>query len=422
MKRLPLRASNLCQVCRFISAQTSRKACLPRSCSSLAGVAARPRWPRQQLALARGRGNSVEQLKAHTRRWASNHTPSATEVAVRQLLPTIRQQIQTILSQKAELKISENDALKALDALETMSKALVGGPPSETIVGTNPASALLGLDAKTPLQNSPQSSPQHNIPSHYRNVAEAEISKLAHDIIKHPRVFITPAILKTYISIQTLVGLPETLPEAFALYASKPIPKANAPSAQYKSPNPHKASFAIPAFVADTALTAAIQKRDLSLALAIIDTTVCTPAFHRSKIIRKALPPLTGFALAPLAVYTLASQLSVYQESMDSAMATNVAFAGILAYVGFTATIGIVAVTTANDQMDRVTWATGMPLRERWLREEERAALDRVAGAWGFKETSRRGEEEGQEWEELREWIGRRGMILDRVSLMEGME
>ncbi len=103
-------------------------------------------------------------------------------------------------------------------------------------------------------------------------------------------------------------------------------------------------------------------------------------------------------------------------------MATNVAFAGILAYVGFTATIGIVAVTTANDQMDRVTWATGMPLRERWLREEERAALDRVAGAWGFKEPRRRGEEEGGEWEELREFIGRRGMVLDRVELMEGME
>lgn len=103
-------------------------------------------------------------------------------------------------------------------------------------------------------------------------------------------------------------------------------------------------------------------------------------------------------------------------------MATNVAFAGILAYVGFTATIGMVAVTTANDQMDRVTWATGMPLRERWLKEEERAALDRVAGAWGFKETWRRGEEEGREWEELREWIGRRGMVLDRVELMEGME
>jgi hypothetical protein len=42
--------------------------------------------------------------------------------------------------------------------------------------------------------------------------------------------------------------------------------------------------------------------------------------------------------------------------------------------------------------------------------------------AWGFKEESRRGEEEGAEWEELKAWVGRRGMVVDRVELMEGME
>ncbi|KAL8976496.1 MAG: hypothetical protein Q9177_006844 [Variospora cf. flavescens] len=83
-----------------------------------------------------------------------------------------------------------------------------------------------------------------------------------------------------------------------------------------------------------------------------------------------------------------------------------------MAYVGFTATIGAVAVTTANDQMDRVTWATGTPLRDRWTREEERMLIDRVAGAWGFQQRWRRGEEEGQDWEALREWIGMRGMAL----------
>lgn len=107
---------------------------------------------------------------------------------------------------------------------------------------------------------------------------------------------------------------------------------------------------------------------------------------------------------------------------MDTTTATNLAFVGILSYVVFTATIGVVAVTTSNDQMNRVTWATGLPLRERWMREEERAAIDRVASAWGFKETERRGEEEGEEWDALREWIGQRGMVLDRVELMDGME
>lgn len=103
-------------------------------------------------------------------------------------------------------------------------------------------------------------------------------------------------------------------------------------------------------------------------------------------------------------------------------MATTVAFTGLLAYMAFTGTIGIVALTTANDQMERVTWAQGMPLRERWIREEERAAIDRVAQAWGFKETWRRGEEEGLDWDALRDWAGQRGMLLDAAELMEGME
>ena len=78
--------------------------------------------------------------------------------------------------------------------------------------------------------------------------------------------------------------------------------------------------------------------------------------------------------------------------------------------------------TTANDHMERVTWANGTPLRERWLREEERQMYDLVAAAWGFKEGWKRGEEEGEDWMALRELIGMRRMMLDRVELMEGME
>lgn len=80
------------------------------------------------------------------------------------------------------------------------------------------------------------------------------------------------------------------------------------------------------------------------------------------------------------------------------------------------------ALTTSNDQMERVTWATGMPLWERWVREEERAAVDRVVLNWGFRERWRWGEEEGVEWEGLKDWAGLRGMVVDRVGLMEGME
>ena len=107
---------------------------------------------------------------------------------------------------------------------------------------------------------------------------------------------------------------------------------------------------------------------------------------------------------------------------MDPAYATQIAFAGIMTYLATVSSLGYVVITTANDRMDRVTWAKGVPLWERWVREEERAALDRVAGKWGFQSAERRGEEEGAEWESLREFVGFRGMVLDRVELMEGME
>lgn len=107
---------------------------------------------------------------------------------------------------------------------------------------------------------------------------------------------------------------------------------------------------------------------------------------------------------------------------MDPTTITWVSFSAILAYVTFTASVGLVAITTANDQMQRVVWLPGTPLRNRWLREEERRSLDQIAVAWGFKELEFRGEEQGEEWESLRELLGLRGMILDKSSLMEGME
>ena len=48
--------------------------------------------------------------------------------------------------------------------------------------------------------------------------------------------------------------------------------------------------------------------------------------------------------------------------------------------------------------------------------------MDKVALAWGFKSVDLRGEEEGEEWEALREFIGMRGMILDKTDLMPGMQ
>lgn len=305
---------------------------------------------------------------------------------------------------------------------EMVARNLVGGrevSPADSTRGPSPSSALLNLEedaAKAAMRQSPQPLPAS------RKKAIDSLSKLVYRIIVHPPVFITPELLQSYITIQCLLNRPRSFPEIFSLYATKRIPQADTTPVTYKTPNPNRARFAVPKPSADMALEAAIKIKDLDLALAVIETTYATPAFRRSKFLRKGLVPLTGLALAPVAAYSVASQLAMQQDTMEPQLATNVAFAGILAYVGFTATIGIVAVTTANDQMDRVTWVLGTPLRERWLREEERAAIDKVACAWGFKDRWKRGEEEGEEWDRLREWIGRGRMVLDRPELMEGME
>ncbi|KAK8083493.1 hypothetical protein PG996_002274 [Apiospora saccharicola] len=229
-----------------------------------------------------------------------------------------------------------------------------------------------------------------------------KISDTAYATIAHPAVFITPSLLRQYVEVQAVLGKPETLPKVFQLYVSKPVPSEASGSVSYAQQNPSKAANAIDSEVIETALDTAVEARNLDAAVG--------PS------------PMYCPGRDPLAAYGLATNFSVFQSAMDPAMATKVAFTGILAYVGFTASIGIVAMATANDQMKRVTWAPGIPLRMRWVREEERAALDKVACAWGFEEKWRQGEEEGAEWESLREYIGQKGMVLDRTELMEGME
>jgi hypothetical protein len=248
------------------------------------------------------------------------------------------------------------------------------------------------------------------------------LSTLSYKIITHPTVFITPKMLASYVETQATLKRPSTFPEVFELYATKPAPVPNSDPIRYKSPNPDASQQAIPANVADKALDAAIESVDLSLALEIIETSYATRAFQRSKFLSKAAPGLGGLALAPAAALALATQLPQMANVPDPTQLTAVAFAGILTYVTSVSMIGFVAITTRNDQMERVTWVPGLALRERWLREDERAAADKVAMAWGFKEVERRGEEEGEEWETLKEWCGVRGMIVDRVELMDGME
>ena len=315
------------------------------------------------------------------------------------------------------------------------SQGLVGDTPDEVVdtarrlveAQTIPDEKIV-LDTLKTAQNLAKSIPSDAILDHEsstystRQAAIEKLSKSVFEVVSSPNVFITPRILEVYVYIQSALRCPETLVPIFEQYASKPVPEPGTKPIQYKPQHPKKISAAIPLHIARAAIEAAIKSRNLPICFDIITNTVCAPAYKRNQWVRRGTLPVTAALFAPLAAWQIATYYGTFQDMLDPHVARGLAFAGILTYLGATSTLGYIAVTTSNDQMQRVTWVDGTPLHERWIREDERALLDQVAVGLGYQEKSRRGEEEGQDWDALREWIGIRGMILDRVSLMEGME
>lgn len=256
----------------------------------------------------------------------------------------------------------------------------------------------------------------------FREEAAKKVSELAYNLLRDPKVFISEQALQVYVRIMCLLGKPEYLPEIFDMYAKKMIPDPKSSPVTYSAPWPRMPKYAIPHNLAEAALEAAILKKNLGLALAIIDTTVGAPAFRTNKILRRAGVPGLLVGGMPLVAYAGADWVAHWQNTMDVELSKYTAIAGALAYIGTLSTIGFVAVTTWNDQMQRVVWRPGTALSSRWIREEERAFFDRLALAWGFQERYRWGEEHGQDWQTLRDECGMRDMILDKTELMEGMQ
>ncbi|GAB0136066.1 hypothetical protein EsDP_00004383 [Epichloe bromicola] len=248
------------------------------------------------------------------------------------------------------------------------------------------------------------------------------ISHAAYTIMTHPNVEMTPESLELYVQIQAQLGRPESLPSILELYATKAKPVAKDGQVTHVKQNANAASRAIEEGVASTALQTAIEAKNLDASLGIIEAAYCVPAFKRQKLIRHGTAPAIGLVTLPLGIFGLSTAYAAYwQNTMDISTATGLGVAGISGYLFVVGSLGVIAKLSNKDQMKRVTWAPGTPLRYRWLREDERAALDKVACAWGFKEPWRHGEETGPEWEGLREYMGYRQMLLDRVEFMDGM-
>ncbi|KAF2234839.1 hypothetical protein EV356DRAFT_501083 [Viridothelium virens] len=403
---------SVCQICQFYSAYQRLQT---RRIQTLAAHFRPPSNQASRVPLLNSRrtrqASSSRKAQSTTWRRHFNDRPQAALAHAAIGIGELQREADRIL--KHEKVPSEEETLAVLRKFEGVTDSILGENRGEQIESQGrdgtPASALLSLDGKP----SPPISAGKTVEL---------ISNLAYTVVKHPTVFISPQILQVYTTLQASLQRPSTLPEIFDLYASKPIPQPNTYPIKYTTPNHAAAANAIPYRLATLAINSAITTKSLPTALSIIETSFRAPAYQRSKALKSGLPPIIGFSLAPFAAYALASHFSLLSNALDPAIATPAAAAGILAYVGCVGTIGFVAIATANDQMRRVTWVDGTRLWERWIREEERAAVDRVALAWGLRGTDRWGEEEGPEWEFLREWVSMRGMVLDRVSLMEGME
>lgn len=320
---------------------------------------------------------------------------------------------------------SEGSIVEILDGLENVAEEAIAirsrqPLPARTTIRQSSAGAILsGLDSE---ETAPARTTTRSRQLGLESLPTPNyLSKLAQNLITEAKVFISPTVLGLYIHLQRLLARPKAIPEALYLYANKPIPVEGSSPPKFSNPSPKAIKQAVPHQVAEQALTAAIEAKDITLALTVVDHTYCTPAWRRRRVLTKLGVPAAVAAIAPLAVYQLAQELSVYSNLMDPYTYKLYAFMGVSTYLLCTATLGFIAVTTHNDHHDRVVWAPGMPLLDRYIREDERAALDRIALAWGFKELWRRGDEEGDDWEGLRQWCMLKGMVLDKADLMPGM-
>lgn len=319
---------------------------------------------------------------------------------------------------KAEIP-SEGDLIKALEICDrlarSISKKVKGVSPSASS-SYSPVTNLLGLEEQFHRQAASGTSAKASSGS-WR--ADIEATSLA--IINNRNTFITPKLLRLYVNIAVTLRSLQNLPAVFDLYASKPIPIKDSSPVVFKQPDPTSIKAAIPLEIAQLALDAAIEARDLALCLNIISTTVATSAFRRNKVARKVSAPALMVLMTPLAAYQLALKYTESAVRSDPDYAFDHSFLAFLTFFSMTSVMGFYAIVQGAE-MDRVTWRPGTKLHTKWTREDERKMADQIAQAWGFQDELKRGEEEGKDWRNLRKWLLSRSMDLDRADLMEGME
>jgi hypothetical protein len=416
----------VCQLCDYISRQPA----YARNCPfSPPGI--RRHVPRQQGLLPRISTRRITTTTPHPQKQElapgrvkddSLQRPERI-VAVKMKLAEVEKQLTWIKSSpKVESEAATLEVLHGLESVARQAIAIQTGQPSPTkiVVSQSSAGAILSMGREAADDNDAKKQ-NHASLSLKELPSPSYLSQMAEELLKHPKVFISQDILAAYIHLQRLLARPRAIPEIMYLYANKPVPQLGSSPPRFSKPSPKAAKQAVPTDLAHHALSAAIEARDLPLALDVVQMSYCAPAWRRHRMLTKLGVPGILAGVTPLAIYMIAQELSIYSNYIDPWTFKLYSFLGVSTYVLCTGTLGFIALTTYNDNHDRVTWRPGVPLLDRYLREDERAALDRIACAWGFKEIWRRGDEEGEEWEGLKQWTLLRGMILDQPDLMPGM-
>lgn len=423
--RLPLRAQSraVCQLCDVVLQQPGRRAFLSPALTAPSIRRQRARTPGLAPRMP-ARAFATTARRAQPDAWDEGGLQTSDRIGeLKTKLAAVERRIREIYDSPRVEK--EAVVLGILDGLEEAAQRAITirsrqPLPARAPIRQSSAGAILSGLRSDETTDSPRRvrSKQLGLES---LPSPSYLSKLAQDLIKNEKVFISPSVLALYIHLQRLLARPKTIPEALFLYANKPVPVEGSSPPTFSRPSPKSAKQAIPADLASEALAAAIEAKDLPLALDIVDHTYRAPAWRRHRMLTKMGLPATLMAITPLAIYMIAQELSVYSGFIDPFTFKLYAFFGLSTYALCTGTLGFVALTTHNDHHDRVVWRPGVPLLDRFMKEDERAALDRIACAWGFKEAWKRGDEEGDDWEGLRQWILLRGMVLDKPDLMPGM-
>src|SRR5690606_5962838 len=134
----------------------------------------------------------------------------------------------------------------------------------------------------------------------------------------------------------------------------------------YVAQNPNAAVKAIEVDVANMALQTAIDAKNLDAALGVVEASFSLTAFKRQKLLKHSTAPGIALATLPFGIFGLASGYAAYwQNTMDIVTATGIGVAGISGYFFVVGSLGLIAKLSNKDQMKRVTWAPGTPLRYR---------------------------------------------------------